>query len=232
MTVGAPEGRPAHQQFVKDRAQRVDVGRRTDLSRPPFGLLRRHVGGRAQDQIAPGQPRLAVEHLGQAEVGDPGRVVAGQKDVGRFQVAMHDPQAVGLGDGAGQLLEQPGGPPRRPGCAVEPMAQTAAGEVFELEEGQAVGLSDMVYLNDVRMLNPGKCLGLGQESCGRLGRRVRAGQDHLQGAGSIQPDLARPVDDTHAAPAQLAEDLIAGNRWNAPSGRFAVGADRSGDRAG
>ena len=38
---------------------------------------------------------------------------------------------------------------------------------------------------------------------------VGAGQDHLQGDGAVEPDLAGPVDHAHAAAAQLAQDLVA-----------------------
>ena len=38
-----------------------------------------------------------------------------------------------------------------------------------------------------------------------------AGQDHLQGDEAVEPDLAGLVDDAHAAAAQLAEDLVAGD---------------------
>ena len=38
------------------------------------------------------------------------------------------------------------------------------------------------------------------------------GQDHLQGNQPIQADLPRPVDDAHAAAAELTQDLVAGYR--------------------
>ena len=60
------------------------------------------------------------------------------------------------------------------------------------------------------MPEPGDRLGLGPEP--RRGGRpgVRPGQDHLQGAEPVQRELAGQVDDPHAAPAQLAEDLVSG----------------------
>src|SRR5262249_20757757 len=36
-------------------------------------------------------------------------------------------------------------------------------------------------------------------------------EDHLQRDGAVQPELPRLVDDAHAAPAQLVEDLVAGD---------------------
>ena len=52
--------------------------------------------------------------------------------------------------------------------------------------------------------------------------RVAAGQDHLEGHGPVEPDLPRLVDDAHAAPAQLAHEVIARH----PRGlRFGPGAE-------
>ena len=41
---------------------------------------------------------------------------------------------------------------------------------------------------------------------------MRAGQDHLQRHDAVEPQLAGLVDDAHAAPAQLLQQLVAGNR--------------------
>jgi hypothetical protein len=106
---GRLEGRPAGQALVQDGAQGVHVGRRAHALAVPAGLLRRHVRGRAQDGAGGGQPGAHLDALGQAEVGDLGRVALGQQHVGRRQVAMHDPLAVGVVDAARQLLHHAGG---------------------------------------------------------------------------------------------------------------------------
>ena len=72
-------------------------------------------------------------------------------------------------------------------------------------------LADVEDLDDVGVLELGDGLGLGQEAGGGLGAGVRAGQDHLQGDDAVEPDLAGLVDDAHAAAAQLAHDLVAGD---------------------
>ena len=74
-----------------------------------------------------------------------------------------------------------GGPPRRPGRAVEPLVQAAAVDELQREVRQAVGLADLVDLHDVGVLQAGDGLRLGQEAGGGLGVGVGAGQDHLQG---------------------------------------------------
>ena len=108
-----------------------------------------------------------------------------------------------------QPFDELGRPPRRPGRPVEPPVQAAALEVLQLEVGEAVGLSDVVDLHDVGMLQAGDGLRLGQESGAGLGAGMATAQDHLQDAGAIQADLPGAVDDSHPAAAQLTQDLVA-----------------------
>ena len=62
------ERRPAGEQFVEDRAERVDVrGRREFL--PPRGLLGGHVARRADHRAGAREARRAVDLLGETEVG-------------------------------------------------------------------------------------------------------------------------------------------------------------------
>ena len=137
---------------------------------------------------------------------------------------MDDALTVRLGDAARQRFDQLGRPPRRPGRAVEPPVQAAAVDELQLEERQAVGLADVVDLHDVGVLQAGDGLRLGQEAGGGLGAGMGAGQDHLQGAGAVQADLPGLVDDAHAAAAQLAQDLVAGDGGDGAAGRLRGGA--------
>ena len=73
-------------------------------------------------------------------------------------------------------------------------------------------LVDVEDLDDVRVLELGDGLGLGEEAGGGLGAGVGTGQDHLEGDGAVEPGLAGLVDDAHAAAAQFAHDLIARDR--------------------
>ena len=54
------------------------------------------------------QAGLDVHPLGQSEIGDLGSSVGRQEDVGRFEVAMHDPEPVHLMDGTGECFDQLG----------------------------------------------------------------------------------------------------------------------------
>ena len=69
----------------------------------------------------------------------------------------------------------------------------------------------------MRMLKPGDRLGLGDKAGHFFGTGMSAGQDHLEGAGPVQPDMAQPVDHAHAAAAELARDLVSRNRGRGAS---------------
>ena len=114
-------------------------------------------------------------------------------------------------DAAGDLFGKPRGLLGVPGYPIEPLIETAAGDILQLEERQPVGLADMVYLDDIRMLELSDCLGFRHEADGGLRRGMRTGEDHLESAGAIEPDPPRLVHDAHAAAAEHAEDLVSGN---------------------
>jgi hypothetical protein len=69
-------------------------------------------------------------------------------------------------------------------------------------------LVDMVDLDDVGVVELGDGLGLGQEAGGGFAAGVGACQDHLEGDGAVEPDLAGLVDHAHAAAPQLVHDLV------------------------
>ena len=200
----------AGQEFVEVRPQGVDVGGGADVLGPAVGLLGGHVVGRAEDRLGPGQARVLFEGLGQAEVGNLGLAGQGHEDVGGLEVAMDDPESVGLGGGAGQVLQEPRGGPGGPGGPVEPGAEAPPLDVLELDVGPPVPVADGVDLNDVRVPEPGDRLGLGGEPGERVGAGVVAGQDHLECDDPVESDLAGLVDDPHRPPAELAQDLVAG----------------------
>ncbi len=208
---GGLERRPAGQQLVQDRAQRIHVRGRSDVPGVAPGLLGRHVAGRAQHRIGLRQPRLDVQRLGQPEVGDLGRAVDLHQDIAGLQVAMDDAQLVRLADAAGQHADHRRGPVRRPGGAVEPGLQAAPFDVLHLVVHAAVAIADVIDLRDVGVMEPGDGLGLRLESDGRVPAGVVAGQDHLQRAQPVEPELPGQVHDPHAAAPQLFEDLVAGH---------------------
>ena len=103
------------------------------------------------------------------------------------------------------------------------MGEAAAFDELQRQERPSVLLAHVVDLDDVGMLQPRDCLGLGVEA-GDLGRAgVAAGQDHLERHLAIEADVPRPVDHAHPAATELLHDLVPGHdRTRAGRGRFAV----------
>ena len=104
----AVERRPAGQQFVQDGTERVDVSRRSGRGTAATGLLGSHVIRCAENVAAAGLGIVGVEALGQAEVGDLGRAVRCEQDIGRLQVAVHHAGPVRGMDGPCQRFQQRG----------------------------------------------------------------------------------------------------------------------------
>ena len=92
---------PACQQGVEDRAQAVDVGRRRERAPGTGRLLGRHVRGGPHRRARLRQLAVALDALGQPEVGDVRLAVLVQQDIGRLQVAMENAALVGMVNGLG-----------------------------------------------------------------------------------------------------------------------------------
>ena len=98
------EGRAEGQQLVERQAQAVHVAAPVGLAPEP---LRGHVPQGPHD-IALGRQLVQPFHLGQAEVGDPGRALRVEQEVRRLDVAVQDPLPVRVGQCLGDLHPDPG----------------------------------------------------------------------------------------------------------------------------
>jgi hypothetical protein len=138
---------------------------------------------------------------------------------------VEDAALVGVVDRPGERLHQPGRARRRQGRAVEFLVEAAAVRVLHDKERPAGGFADLVDLDDVRVLQAGRRLGLDLEPGPFLGPGVGARQDHLQGRQAVEARLPGPVDDAHAAAAHHVEHLVArdGRRRLLGRGRRPVG---------
>ena len=207
-----PERRPAGEHLVEDRPEGVDVGRRADLGRLPQRLLARHVAGRSHHLPAErlALALLALQPLGQAEVGDlgyPGRV---EQHVRRLQVAMNDPHPVDRRHGARQRHGQLRRGPRRHRRAIQPLGQRPPFEQFEREIGQSARLAHLVDLHDMGMPQPRHRLGLDPEPPELRWVDVPVGPDHLEGNRALQRLLSRLVNHAHSPLTEPLSDHIAG----------------------
>ncbi len=107
------ERRHPREQLIRDAAERVQVGPVVDLG-IGRGLLRCHIGRRGEDE-SPGRERgrgtdgpggRGRERSRYAEVGYRGMSML-EQDVLGLQIAMHDALPMGVGQGVGDLTQQP-----------------------------------------------------------------------------------------------------------------------------
>ena len=212
---------PARQAFIQDRPQGIDVTGRTERGALAAGLLRGHVRRRAHHRARgclPGDVQL----LGQAEVGDLRCSILGQEHIARLEVPVDNSPGVRGMHRQGQFLHQRRGFLGRQGRAGQLSVQGAARAVFQREERQAVVFAHLENLHDVGVLQTGDGLGLDAEALQLLRSGAGAGADHFEGNQALERPVPGLVNDAHAAPAQLFQDLISGNQnrnrgWNSPA---------------
>src|SRR6478752_7975499 len=162
---GAPgERRAAGDQFVEQDAGAVDVhggGLRT-----AFGRLGRHIGGRADELMGPGQAR-GVREARDAEVGEHRvhlAVALVEQHVGGLQVAVHDTVRVARGQRVRDLRgEQRGGDRGERAVLAEVAVQVGAVDQVH-HQGEEIALDDEVAgAHDVRVGEPQQHRALTQE---------------------------------------------------------------------
>ena len=163
--IAACVGRLAGEQFPGEQAQGEHVGLLHDLS--VLDVLRRHVA-RCPDQLAALLP-VAAQYRGDAEVRDLGCTVAGEDDVGRLDVAVHDFLCVRLGDAVEDAFEQVqrGGHVGR--LFLQQLGQSMALDELENQVGAAILLAHVEHRDQVLMVQPAHRAGLAHQFLVRPG---------------------------------------------------------------
>ena len=196
-----------------------------DLLRPAPGLLGGHVAGRAEDRLGPRQAAVAVQALGQAEVGELGRLVGGQQDVGRLEVAVDDAQP--CASCTARAIVSISRAARSGGQGV-PSSRAARlpPSMYSSSMYGRPSWSPMAWIWTMFGCRSRATVSASARNrSADLGRGVVARQDRLEGTGAVQPHLPGEVDDPHAAAAELAEHLVAGDPGQ--GGRSASRGSRS-----
>jgi len=243
---GPGEGQPAGDHLVQQHAEREQIA--AVIQRLAARLLGRHVGhgpdhlafpGQlAADRLEPGvhvldrlllRPR-AVEQLGQAEVQQLDVAVAGDDDVGRLEIAVHDAVLVGVGQTLGDrnaqtwpLLEL-----QRP--TADDLAQGAALEQLHRNEWRAVVLADFVDHGDVGVVQRRGCLGLALKAQPALGIRGQRGRQQLQRDVAVELGVQRFPHQSHAALADALDEAVVSqhlSRFECQFGRPSISNRRS-----
>jgi len=158
--------------------------------------------------------RGAVEVVGRGPGGGPlgaGPVPGVEEDVRRLDVPVEDADPLGGVEGLGDLAGDLDGPPlrERPGPGQAGL-EGLAGHERHHEEGSPVERARREEPHDVGGVEGGDGLGFALEALEQLAREAGVLED-LGGDLPAGPATGRrrPVDDPHAAPPELLEDLVA-----------------------
>ena len=142
------------------------------------------------------------------------RAVGGDEHVGGLDVTVHDPRAVGRGQGRGHLGADPRDlGHRHPAVLGEQLGQAAGGEVLHDQAGLAVVLDDVEDRDGVRVVQARGDPGLAHRPVRPdLGvRRVQPGSgvQALDRHVAAQALVEGPPDHAHAAGADLLDQPVA-----------------------
>ena len=132
------------------------------------------------------------------------------EDVGRLQVAVHDPLLMGVVHRVGHLGDQLQALTNVERLLARVVVDRSAAHQLHREEGHGHaadrGRAHLVDLGDPRMLQPPEQLGLVAKAMEAVAGGQRA--EHLESDASIRPLLLRLVDDAHPAAAQHVQDRV------------------------
>ncbi len=220
----------AAEQLVQDYAETVLVAGREGLAAFSLGLLRGHVAGRADDGAVVCQvlrrfratraaglglvgrgtgPPGRRSVVGQAEVHEVGFAVVVQHDVGRLDVAVNDSQAVGVGQGLGQVAHRLGRLGEVDVAAVHGPRQGAPLDEGGGDEVVRPVVAGIVNRDNVRVAQPGCRPGLAQEALDlAVAFRLVALRD-LEGDFAVQLRVVGAIDGAEGTRPQTGPDLEA-----------------------
>jgi hypothetical protein len=135
--------------------------------------------------------------------------LGGDQDVRRLDVAVHEPARMrsvkrtrDLGDESERAL-------RGERTIVQERLQVAVLDVPHRDEDQTVGLACGIDRNDVRMVEAGRQLGLGQQALPETRVFCELGREQLERNLALQPQILGQIDDPHTAAAEDVLDPVA-----------------------
>ena len=170
--------------------------------------------------------RVGRHPLRQSEVADERMARAVNQNVGRLEIAVQQPVAMGFGNRTAHGQEQSGRLARGERPLGNLAGESRPFDELHAEERLPFVVADFVHRGDVGMMQAGSRLGLGPKA-GQVGsRRQRTPQDHLECDNPPQADLPRAEHHPHAAPTDLVEDLVIANALVRLKGRRGTAGGR------
>ena len=198
------------QALVGHDAQAVDVAPAVGILRS--GLFGAHVVRRPDGHPGPGE-LLRARGLGDAEVGEHALPELVEHDVVGLDVAMDDPAPGRIAEGGSGLDQHPADFARgEPAPLREDRRQRAAAQELHHEVDDPARLPDAIDGDDVGMLELRTEARLALEPLDEVGVEGEGERQHLHRHLALELKVARPVDERHAAAAQLGEDLVLGGQ--------------------
>ena len=154
---------------------------------------------------------LSVQSPCQAEVGYLGRVVAGQEDIGRFEIAVNDPARMGCLYGVSQGRHEFRGLAGGLGSSRQLLGQISTLDKFHGEIGEPIEIAHIVDLNDV--LVPQTCdrFRFPNKSLSFPRTRVQARTQHLDRDRAIELLVQCLVHHPHPTVAHQCLHFVAGD---------------------
>ncbi len=210
---GLEQGRPgqrraASQQRIKDGTEAVDVRGGGELIMISPGLFGRHVRRGADEHARPGLLTVAVQSIGDAEVGDVRLAFGVDQDVRRFEVAVQDSSGMCVMDRFRDGREERGGPSRIGEVIPQSAVEAPAGDQLHGEKVVAPALADLINRHDVGVVHPCDHLGLVVEAGQLRFRGVSEIPEDLEGHRPVERDLPSLVDKPHPATAEQRNQLV------------------------
>jgi hypothetical protein len=204
--------RVAGQHRKEERAQGVDVTALVELG-CPSRLLRAHVGGRADDEIAGDGGRRFRRQLDDAKVRQVSCAEAVEEHVVRFDVTVDDPLLVGAIEGRRKPAQNRRGRGERQGTvALQALFERASLHVAHHQVGRSVCLAEVVDWYNRRVFQGGNGLRLALETGPEHGIVLQGWRQELKGNPATKAWIVSQIDGSHAALAQLALYLVAAKR--------------------
>jgi hypothetical protein len=215
----AGERRLTCEALIEHAGERVNVG--TGLDFAGLEAFRRHVGPSADGRPLGRQPRI-VRGARDAEVDEVGEVVVGQQDVGRLDVAVHQPGPVGGVERRRDLLDDVHRAFGLQRAGSQERVQVDAVDEPHGDVEASVDLADVVDRHDVRVVESRGDAGFAAEPLVEVGVLGVVGKQHLQRHHAVDCGVVGAPHLAHPATAQQINQLVAAE-WR-PFHRLTIAA--------
>lgn len=205
----AAEGEFASEHFVEYDAEGIDIGAVIDQG-GILELLGRHVVRCAEGCAGAGESDgtfFFTDDFGDAEVGDLHASAGVEEDVFGLDIAVEDAFLVGVlkcvadfwddgeGFGGGEFAHAHG------------LAKVEAIDEFHDEVIEAAGVAEVMDHDDIRMIEAGEDAGFAHEALREVRISAEFFGEKLEGDFAAEMELARFIDEAHAAAADEFENL-------------------------